>query len=509
MRTQNSIRILKANLTGQVIHLVLGFVNRSIFLAYLGSEYLGLSSLFVSLIGTLSLLDLGLSGAIAYSLYKPLNANDFDRINQIVAYYKTFYRRIAVLMFIIGISILPFLRFVISDLDSLPFSTSYIQTIFLFFLTETVVTYFFAHRYTLIIVGQKSYRIVYTNIVSEICLQLVRWMILQFTGNFMLYVSAGILSKLLTGLYVSRSIHSLFPEYRDHKKSNLAKEDIKAIKDSAKRLSMHSIASYVVNSTDNLIISTFVGLSKLGFYMNYYLIFSTIRKLLSSMVESFQAPLGDLVAEGNKERVFEVLKLTTHGVYLLGSFSSISLLFLSTPFVSLWLGSQFRIDEAIVWVSSISVFVWMITRPIWKLSAVTGLFREDVINAVAEAGINAVVSLILVVRYGIVGTLAGTIVSYAVAFLLKSRLQFTKYFHRSQGAYFKQLSIYLVTYVFNIAVVIFIFSNIRIENSVLDFLFKVLVCAIVPNGLNLILFYRTEHNRVFLNRVILGFFKKR
>ena len=502
MRTRNSIRTLKANTFAHITNLFLGFAGRSIFLHYLGSEFLGLSSLFTSIISALSLLDLGLSSAVAYSLYKPLNAQDHERVNAIVHFFKTFYRRLAMAIMLVGLALTPFLQYVINDLDSLPFSFSYIQFIFLMFLTETSVSYFFAHKYTLMNVGQRAYRIAYVNVISHAALLVLRWGILHFTRSFELYVALGIVSKIVTGFVISRTVHTLFPFYTDKPSTTLTKSEAKGIRAQANRLAVHTLAGYVVNSTDNLIISTFVGLSRLGYYMNYYLIFSTIKTLLSGMIESFQASLGDLVAEGNKKRVYEVLMISTHGVYLVGSFSALSLLFLSKAFVTLWLGPQYIIDESIVWVSSISIFVWIMLRPLWKLSAVTGLFKEDVKNALAEAITNAVVSLILVIRYGIFGTLLGTIIAYVLAFFLKSRLQFTKYLEQSQGDYFTHLSKYLLAFGLNLGVMLLIFTNFKLSNQLLDFGLRMVLCVLIPNGINYLIFRKHPQNQYFIEKII-------
>ena len=80
-RTQNAIFNSSISMIIQVLKIIVSFVNRSFFIYFLGIVYLGLNGLFTSILSMLSLAELGMTTAIAVSLYKPLAENDYSKVN--------------------------------------------------------------------------------------------------------------------------------------------------------------------------------------------------------------------------------------------------------------------------------------------------------------------------------------------------------------------------------------------------------------------------------------------
>ena len=68
-RTQNSIRNVFAAWGGQALLAVSQFVVRAVFVACLAQEYVGLETLFASVLTVLTLADLGVGSAIVFALY--------------------------------------------------------------------------------------------------------------------------------------------------------------------------------------------------------------------------------------------------------------------------------------------------------------------------------------------------------------------------------------------------------------------------------------------------------
>ena len=91
MRKKNSLRNILISITGQIITIFVAFFSRSIFLKYLGTEYLGLNGLFSNILSMLSLVDLGIGPAIIFSLYAPLAKNDEKAIGALLSFYKKVY----------------------------------------------------------------------------------------------------------------------------------------------------------------------------------------------------------------------------------------------------------------------------------------------------------------------------------------------------------------------------------------------------------------------------------
>ena len=67
-RIENTKRNIIVSYISVVITFILSFVYRTVMLKFLGSEYLGLSSLFVSILSVLNMAELGFAGAIVFNM---------------------------------------------------------------------------------------------------------------------------------------------------------------------------------------------------------------------------------------------------------------------------------------------------------------------------------------------------------------------------------------------------------------------------------------------------------
>ena len=148
-RTKNTGRNVLWGMTNQVIMLLLPFLIRTIILRVLGTEYLGLSSLFTSILQVLNLSELGFSTAVVYSLYKPIADDDKPTICAILRFYKRIYKIVGTVILLCGLCLLPFLRFLING--SAPDGIN-IQILFVIYLLNASVGYlFFAYQECLIL----------------------------------------------------------------------------------------------------------------------------------------------------------------------------------------------------------------------------------------------------------------------------------------------------------------------------------------------------------------------
>lgn len=71
-RTQNAVRNIGWGIIEKIITLLLPFITRTILIKVLGAEYLGLSSLFTSILQVLSITELGFGSAIVFSVYRQM-----------------------------------------------------------------------------------------------------------------------------------------------------------------------------------------------------------------------------------------------------------------------------------------------------------------------------------------------------------------------------------------------------------------------------------------------------
>ena len=153
-RTKNSARNASIAVISKIIYIILSFICRTIFIITLGSEYLGINGLFTNILTMLSFAELGIGTAIIYKMYKPIAENDKERIKTLIHFYKKAYSIIGVIVLIIGLSIIPFLNNIIKEPPNI---SENLIIIYILFLVDSSISYFFAYKKSIITGHQKEY----------------------------------------------------------------------------------------------------------------------------------------------------------------------------------------------------------------------------------------------------------------------------------------------------------------------------------------------------------------
>ena len=161
MRTENSVKNSIAAVISNVFIMVLGFAIQTVFLKILGEEYLGINGLFNNIISMLAIVELGIGPAIVSNLYKPLAENDQNQIKTLMAYYRKSYNLIGVLVLVVGVALMPFLKFFVKTTINFT-NPGGIHLIFLLFIFDAAFSYFYSYKRSLIQADQKN-RIIYVD----------------------------------------------------------------------------------------------------------------------------------------------------------------------------------------------------------------------------------------------------------------------------------------------------------------------------------------------------------
>ncbi len=112
-RTKNIKRNIIFGAINKVVAMILPFVTRTIIIWKLGAEFLGLSSLFISILQVLNMAELGFTSAVVFSLYKPIAQKDDEKVCALMAFYKKTYRIIGLIILTLGLVITPFITKII------------------------------------------------------------------------------------------------------------------------------------------------------------------------------------------------------------------------------------------------------------------------------------------------------------------------------------------------------------------------------------------------------------
>ncbi len=493
MRVEKAVKNIKIAIIYQITIMLFNFIDRKIFLQVLGVDYLGLNGLFNNIIVMLSLAELGIGTAIIYNLYDPLQRDDKEEVAALMQFYKKAYQAIGVGIAAIGIIVSFVLPIFIKDPV---YGNSYIRGIYSIFLTGTILTYFTGYKRSLLYADQKNYILLIGDMSANTIGVIAKIGVLFVTRNYIMYVIIHTLFKLLPNIWAGYKVNQIYP-YIKESKVKLSAIKLQKVKNNVKDLFIHKISNFAVNATDNIIISSFIGLQAVGFVSSYSMIIAALIGLITQVTDGVQASLGNLVAAESKEKVNDIFDKLTFASFWIGSFCAVSLTSLIQPFIVLWLGGDYLLNNQIVLILIINFFLWTLTRPTWQMMTVAGLFKEDKINALVEIIVNLVISLLLVQKLGLIGVFMGTMISYITAWILKSHLLYRKFFKKSYANYYGKIIIYILVTVFEVVIIYTIGTKINIANGYLRFALQMVICAVLPNIINYMLFAKTKSFQYF------------
>lgn len=409
-RVTNTFYNFFTSIGGQLLTIVLQFVVRTIFIKSLGKEYLGINGLFTNILQMLSLAELGVGSAILFKLYEPLSQNNKKRIVLLLSFYKKVYQLIGLVITIVGIMLIPFLRYIVSDYDSLkPLGINAIL-IYILFLLKTVVSYFFlAYKSAIIKADQKEYKLNLISYLTTIITSLLQIVTLILYKNFELYILVSIITLIVQNFLNARLANKLYPYINEKYNENISKKEIKEIFKDCGALLIYRINGVVLKATDNIIISIYLGLKMVGIYSNYYILYSTIDNILGKIFESALHSLGNLHTTKNYKHEYQVFKSINLLAVIVGITAGIGVACISNEFINVWIGKEWILTQPFAILMGVELFGVANRQFLGKYRSAMGLFQQAKYRPIAGMIINLVLSLLLVNKYGICGVLIGTI----------------------------------------------------------------------------------------------------
>lgn len=493
-RIDNVTKNFKYAVFGQISGLIIGFIGRYVFIRTLGAEYLGLNGLFANILSILSLAELGIGPAMVYSMYKPLAENDQDKVNALMFLYRKLYVIIGLFIALTGLILTPFLGYFIKNIPDV----NNIKIIYILFVFNSSISYFFSYKRSLIIADQKRFIATYYRYGFYFVLNIAQIIILILTRNYLIYLMLLVTSTILENIFISNKANQLYPFLKEKNDAKLNDEEKKSILRNIKAMMCHKLGSTVVMGTDNLLISKFVGLVQVGLYSNYYLITSSLNIIFGLLFQSLTASIGNLgVLENERKKLFTFQVVNFVGFWIY-AFSSICLFILLNPFISLWIGNQYLFSLELVSLIVLNFYLTGMRKSVLTYRDALGLFWYDRYKPVFEAMLNLVFSIFLVKRIGISGIFLGTAMStITVCFWVEPFILYKYGFERSVKAYFMIYIKYTMTAIFIGCITWILISCIHSQNWT-GFTIKLLLCIIIPNCLLYGLFSKSDEFKYLL-----------
>ena len=461
-RTENSIINSAMSIVTQVLTVVLNFAVKTVFIKMLSDEYLGVNGLFTNIITMLSLADLGIGIAIPYSLYKPLAKKDEHKINVLMNFYKKVYTIIGIAVLLIGLSLTPFLGLIIKDI---PKNVPHLSLIYILFVIHSASSYFFVYKKFLIDSDQKGYitsRIIFT---FSTLLSIIQIILLVTTKNYILFLLSSIILVIIQNIYISSKANKLYPFIKNKTDEKLEKEDMEGIKKNVSSLFIYKVGTVIMNGTDNIIISKFIGLIIVGFYSNYVLIINSITTVLNQIFNAITSSIGNLVVTTNKKRSKEVYDNLNFANFWLYALFGVCIIVLINPFINIWIGKKYVMGFSIVFLLVLNFYVLGMQSVTNSFRNAYGLFWIAKYRPIIMVIINIVISVVLVQFIGIEGVLIGTLISRLVTTAWLDPYIVHKYgFEISPKSYYIDYLKYLVIFIAISIILNYFVSMVAINN---------------------------------------------
>ena len=414
-RVHKSILNAEVNLIFYFLSLFLAFFSRKIFLDCLGDEFIGLTGTLGNILGYLNLAELGIGSCISFFLYKPLQSYNRQEIQELLSVIGYLYRWIGLVILACSVIISLFFPLMFAN-EALGLGIVYFA--FYSFLGSSLIGYFINYREVLLSADQKNYLVaIYfqsANIV-KIALQIF----LAYTyKNLYLWVAIEFVFGILGSIILNWKINKEYPWLKTDKskgKSLLKKHP--GILTNTRQIFIHQIKDFILSKSDELFVFIFVSLKMVAYYGNYIMIISKVSLLFKSALDGVNAGIGNLVAEGHKPHMLKVFwELMTIRHFVAGVIC-FSIFFFIEPFISLWLGSEYILDNRILILLCIYIYLSNSRGVVDAFNHAYGLYA-DVWSAWTELIINVSVTIIAGIHYGIIGILLGKLISVGFIVIL-------------------------------------------------------------------------------------------
>ena len=485
-RTKNVSRNIFIGIILKIVTLLLPFITRTLLIYLLGTDSVGVSTLFTSILSFLSLAELGFGSAVVYSMYKPIADEDYTTINSLLNYYKKLYRIIGFLILIIGIILIPFLPFLIKD--EVP-SEININSLYLLFLVNTVISYFFAgYRQSILIAYQRTDIRDKIAILVLVFVRIGEVLAIYFTKSLYVYEIVAIIGTVITNVLTAIVTRRMFPNIKCE-----GTIELKVKKDISKRLGGlfgTKLNSIVVNQADSIVISSFLGLKLLTQYGNYYYILNAVSGVIMILFTSMTASIGNKIASDSSETVFVVFKRINFLNNWVVGWCTICLACLYHPFMIIWVKDSLSLPIAMSFLMALYFYVSQVQRALLTFKDAAGLWYEDRLRPFISMIINLVSNLILVNLIGIYGIVLSTIISFLISIPWCNYIVFKYLFKLSPLKNIKQMLLnFLIT--LGVGSLTFFVCSF-FDYSIIGLIYKIIVCLFIPNLFYLILFMKTD-----------------
>lgn len=481
---------------GRALTILLNFAVRTIFIYCLNEAYLSVNGLYSNILTVLSLAELGFGSAMVYRMYAPVAVKDYQKAAALLQFYKKIYIIIGVVIFLLGLCVIPFMDYIIKDKPDISGLTLY----YILFLVNTSISYWFSsYKASVLYADQKEY--IKTNVQNTMAilqsgLQIV---LLLLFRKYLLYLLIQLAGNIFLNLYVAHLVDKRYPEIQTYQGDSLSAEERVQIRKDTEALVLSRFGHVALNGTDNIIISAVVGVLWVGRLSNYTLICDSVTSVLCQITAAITGSLGNFFATEDKHAGYALFKKVEFLNFWLYGFSFIALATLLDPFVQIWAGERFVLGLPISIAIAINFFVAGYMNTLWVFRSTIGLFKQGKFRPILVAILNIILSIFLGKLWGVFGVLFATFLSRAAISLWYDPLILHRYGFEVSckpffARYFRRVLLLTAILIVMLTIRYVVLSS---ATTVLRFAVMTMFTAIVPNAIFWLAYHRCEEYAYF------------
>lgn len=487
-RTKNASRNIFFGIILKAYQILVPFLMRTAMIYLMGVQYLGLNSLFTSILSVLNLAELGVGSAMVYSMYKPIAEDDNTSICALMKLYRTYYRVIGLVIAVVGCVLTPFIPKLING--EVPAGVN-IYILYLLNLGATVLSYWlFAYKNSILQAHQR------TDVVSKVTLATntiqygLQLFVLWAFHNYYLYVIVMLATQALTNIVTAISADRLYPQFKP--KGNIPREEVKRINQRIRDLFTAKLGGTITNSADTIVISAFLGLTQLAIYQNYYFVMNSICGFISVLFSSITAGIGNSLVTETRNKNYQDFKVFTFLICSILCVCCGCFVALYQPFMKIWVGQDLMLSFDFVILFCV-LFYCLELAMLWAtIKDAAGIWHEDRFRPFIGSMANLVLNLILVRYIGLYGIILSTIISYVFISMpwLVHNL-FSMIYKTSVKSYLKKIAIYVIVTLLSSLIVYLICHFIKLD-GVIGLIVYLIIGFSIPLLIQVLVYRRTD-----------------
>ena len=493
-RVKYAARNIMFGYVSNIITLLLNAVLRYVFVMRLDETLLGINSTYTNILSVLSLAELGVGTAINFSLYAPVARADREKIKAYMHFYKKAYRMIAFIVAAAGLILVPFLKYIIKNPVGIE-STQDLINFYLIFLFNTVSSYFVAYKYSLPNAEQKNYIQANVITITKIITALVQTIVILTTSSFYGYLISASVIELAQKIFANIYLNYKYPYLKEKNMEKLTRDETTEIKKKTGALVCHKVGDVARLQTDSIIITGFINVAMSGKVDNYNLVISSVSNFVNIIFNSVISSFGNLIATESREKQYKMFCIYRFFASWIYGFSAVGFYILLTPLVRLWIGDKWILPGTVIAAILVDYYFKGERIVLSNYKTAAGVFEQDKYLPLVQGVVNLIISVVLVIKIGLLGVYIGTIISGLLANIIRPVIIYRVCFERKATGYFYDALRYIIVIVLA-AICCVMCSNVFLkEVTIISFFIMAVIITVVFNGIFILFFGRTAEFR--------------